>query len=119
MLQQIRQKAVFLVHLLTFALAVARPLFQSLAERKRKAAALKQQLEGEMEELRASHEAELTALRDKLRREKISATTAATDQVRGRLYLSLAALPARLVISKHQGSKACDKLPFCWLQQLH
>ena len=83
-------KAVFLVHLLTFA--VARPLFQSLAERKRKAAALKQQLEGEMEELRASHEAELTALRDKLRREKISATTAATDQVRGRLYLSLAAL---------------------------
>ena len=52
-----------------------------MSDRKKKMLALKQQWEEEMEELKQSHEAELAQLKDKLRKEKQSASVAVSDQV--------------------------------------
>ena len=59
----------------------ATPRPQTLSDRKRKMASLKAEQEGELEELKSSHELELATLRDKMRRDKNSASSAISDQV--------------------------------------
>ncbi len=54
---------------------------QAVSEHKRKMSALKRRQEEELEEVKAVHETELTQLREKLRKEKYSASTAISDQV--------------------------------------
>ena len=56
-------------------------LHQSLADLKRKIIAKKKQWEEEMEEMKQSHEAEISQLKDKHRREKTSSNASVTDQL--------------------------------------
>ena len=56
-------------------------LLQSLADLKRKIIAKKKQWEEEMEEMKQSHEAEISQLKDKHRREKTSSNASVTDQL--------------------------------------
>ena len=44
---------------------------------------MKKQFEEELDEVKQNHEAELSQLRERLRKEKQSANTAVSDQVRG------------------------------------
>lgn len=45
---------------------------------------MKKQFEEELEEVKQNHEAELSQLRERLRKEKQSANTAVSDQVQGK-----------------------------------
>lgn len=54
---------------------------QSLADLKRKIIAKKKQWEEEMEEMKQSHETEISQLKDKHRREKTSSNASITDQL--------------------------------------
>ena len=56
-------------------------LMQALADRKKKSSSLKQQFESELEEVKQTHESEMTQLKDRLRREKHSASTVVSEQV--------------------------------------
>ena len=50
-------------------------------DRKKKSASVRHQFEQEVEELKQNHEAELSQLKDKLRKEKHSASTAVSEQI--------------------------------------
>ena len=54
---------------------------QSVSEAKKKSGEVRRQWEEEQEEMKAAHEAELTSLRDKMRRQKNAASSSAADQV--------------------------------------
>ena len=54
---------------------------QSLTESKRKMAEAKRRWEEETEEMKTSHETDMTALRDKMRKEKNVASSATTEQL--------------------------------------
>lgn len=58
------------------------PLFlQTVTSHKKKMSSLKRKHEEEMEDVKTGHETELNQLRDRLRKEKHSASTAISDQV--------------------------------------
>lgn len=54
---------------------------QSVSDNKRKMSEAKRRWEEEMEELKTTHEAEMAALRDKMRKEKNVASTATSEQL--------------------------------------
>jgi hypothetical protein len=52
-----------------------------LTDKKKKVSSIKHQFEQEMEDLKQNHESELTQLKDRLRKEKHSASSAISEQV--------------------------------------
>ena len=52
-----------------------------MADRKKKSSSIKHQYDQEIEELKQNHESELIQLKDRLRKEKQSASTAVSEQV--------------------------------------
>ena len=56
-------------------------LDRALSDRKKKMATLKHTFESEMEDAKQSHESEMGALKERMRKEKLTSSTSISDQV--------------------------------------